>query len=86
MTNIILSDNHAKTVEFVNAEITKLSNKTAKFNEVYKIKAQLKTANRLASVLNENMSFPMTVTNLMPQPGMEMDDFTAKVIRIFVGG
>lgn len=86
MTNIILSDNHAKTVEFVNAEITKLSNKTAKFNEVYKIKAQLKTANRLASVLNENMSFPMTVINLMPQPGMEMDDFTAKVIRIFVGG
>lgn len=85
MTNIILSNNHAKTVEFVNAEITKLSNKTAKFNEVYKIQAQLKTANRLAQVLNDNMSFPMTVTNLMPRPGVEMDDFTAKVIRIFVG-
>lgn len=96
MTNIILSDNHAKTVEFVNAEITKLegllnlavenfSNQTAKINEVYSLNAQLRTAKRLARVLDDNMSFSMTVTNLMPHTGMEMDDFTAMVIGVFVG-
>lgn len=96
MTNIILSNNHAKTAEFVNVEITKLegalnlavenfSNQTSKINEIYTLNAQLRTAKRLARVLDDNMSFPMTVTNLMPHTGMEMDDFTARVISVFVG-
>ena len=96
MTNLAIADNHAKTTEFVKTEISNLehkltlatenfSNKPSELNELVELNQKLRVAKRLNLVLADNMSFAMTVTNLLPHVGTEMDAFTAATVAVYLG-
>lgn len=95
MSNFTINDNHAKVTEFVNTEIANLeqklnaatenfSNKPSELNELVELNQKLREAKRLSRVLVDNMSFSMTVANLLPHIGTEMDAFTAATIAVYV--
>lgn len=96
MTNFTIADNHAKATEFVKTEISNLeqklsaatenfSNKPSELNELVELNQELRVAKHLNLVLADNMSFAMTVTNLLPHDGVKMDAFTAKTVAVYVG-
>lgn len=95
MSSFTINDNQAKAVKFVADEISnlnqkirvatkKFSNKPSELNELVELNKRLRIANRLNNVLSDNMDFPMTVTNLLPHTGEQMDAFTAATIAVYV--
>lgn len=96
MSNLTIADNHAKAIKFVKDEISSLeqklsaatenfSNKPSELNELVELNQKLRVAKHLNLVLAENMSFSMTVANLLPHVGETMDVFTARTVAVYVG-